>query len=48
MGTTTAGNSPLIGMNGSAGGGITAGSLGGKWEVLGVGSDLFRCIVKYG
>jgi hypothetical protein len=32
--------SPSIGSN--------SGSLGGKWEVLGVGSDLFRTIVKYG
>ncbi|KAK4702923.1 hypothetical protein P7C70_g3297, partial [Phenoliferia sp. Uapishka_3] len=38
----------LVGMPGSPLIGNPAGSLGGKWEALGVGSELFRTIAKYG
>lgn len=34
--------------NGTGGAGGSGGSLGGKWEALGVGSDLFRAVAKYG
>lgn len=37
--------SPLPGL---AGVGNPPGSLGGKWEALGIGNDLFRTIAKYG
>ena len=37
--------SPLIGAGASTN---PPGSLGGKWEALGVGADLFRSVVKYG
>ncbi|GAA5973807.1 hypothetical protein JCM21900_001037 [Sporobolomyces salmonicolor] len=46
-------SSPMLGNgNGSAVGspmlGNPPGSLGSKWEVLGIGNDLFRAIAKYG
>ncbi|GAA5833686.1 hypothetical protein JCM9279_001599 [Rhodotorula babjevae] len=37
-----------VGLPGVAGGNNPPGSLGAKWEVLGVGQDLFRAIAKYG
>ncbi|GAA6008989.1 hypothetical protein JCM11491_005704 [Sporobolomyces phaffii] len=49
-GPPSAVNSPMLG----SGGGQPAstanppGSLGSKWEVLGIGNDLFRAIAKYG
>ncbi|KPV74871.1 uncharacterized protein RHOBADRAFT_36826 [Rhodotorula graminis WP1] len=38
----------VVGLPGVAGGNNPPGSLGAKWEVLGVGQDLFRAIAKYG
>ncbi|KAI5479895.1 eukaryotic translation initiation factor [Pseudohyphozyma bogoriensis] len=40
-------NSPLVGSQ-NGGSSNPPGSLGGKWENLGVGSELFRTIAKYG
>ncbi|BGP02270.1 Translation initiation factor [Rhodotorula toruloides ATCC 204091] len=41
IGSGPGGASPMLGSN-------PPGSLGSKWEVLGVGNDLFRAIAKYG
>ncbi|GJN90744.1 hypothetical protein Rhopal_003758-T1 [Rhodotorula paludigena] len=49
-------SSPMLGASGGAmgggggagGGANPPGSLGAKWEALGVGQDLFRAIAKYG
>jgi hypothetical protein len=44
----TAPSSPLVGLVGSSILANPPGSLGGKWEALGVGTELFRTIAKYG
>lgn len=41
-------SSPLVGLVGSSILANPPGSLGGKWEALGVGTELFRTIAKYG
>lgn len=38
--------SPMLGAGGSSGN--PPGSLGSKWEMLGVGNDLFRAVAKFG
>ncbi|GAA5901037.1 uncharacterized protein JCM6883_004729 [Sporobolomyces salmoneus] len=48
-GPPSAVNSPMLGSGGQPG--PTAnppGSLGSKWELLGIGNDLFRAVAKYG
>ncbi|GAA5938989.1 uncharacterized protein JCM15063_004387 [Sporobolomyces koalae] len=43
-------NSPMLGSGGAQSGATSnpPGSLGSKWELLGIGNDLFRAIAKYG
>lgn len=44
-GPPSAVNSPMLGSGSTAN---PPGSLGSKWELLGIGNDLFRAIAKYG
>jgi len=48
-GPSSAANSPMLGSGGQPGSTANPpGSLGSKWELLGIGNDLFRAIAKYG
>ena len=48
-GPPSAVNSPMLGSGGQPGSTANPpGSLGSKWELLGIGNDLFRAIAKYG
>ncbi|GAA5952309.1 hypothetical protein JCM3765_001936 [Sporobolomyces pararoseus] len=48
-GPSSAVNSPMLGSGGQPGSTANPpGSLGSKWELLGIGNDLFRAIAKYG
>ena len=40
--------SPMLGGGGSGASSNPPGSLGSKWEMLGVGNELFRAVAKFG